>query len=405
MRDAVWIAIGALIAAAIVCVIWVLVGPQNDIVGRAFLTILLLAGFAGAALYDAHVAPRRPDWYVIASMVAWVIALLAGALKIWMPRYSTYNDFDIYGWDNGVTRFFEFLAIVLILRLALLHVRLYLRAHARYVTTFTTVVTMVTIALLGILVVMLLVPLLFPREIDYAEFYWRVVVALAILVAVGTALVPLINALSAPKKPARAAGGTAPYPAPTQQWPTYADGVTPLPVMPDGTPDWNAYYTGYPTYGRRGAAPAQRAAGTRARASARRAAPPAATGAYPTPPPLPPRPPLPCRRRRRRAAARRSRRVEPRSAAEDLERRHGRVVSADAADGAAAPRARSAHQHRSWCRSRRPTARAGPSRASASSAQGHDSGPWKMSPPVMPSECSRSSVVRPSMHGEPSGAS
>ncbi|MGC5221026.1 hypothetical protein ACPW96_00360 [Micromonospora sp. DT81.3] len=320
MRGAVWIAIGALIAAAIVCVIWVLVGSQNDIVGRAFLTILLLAGFACAALYDSQVAPRRPDWYVIASMVAWVIALLAGALKIWMPYYSTYNDFDRYGWDNGVTRFFEFLAIVVILRLALLHVRLYLKAHSRYVTTFTTVVTMVTIALVGILVVMLLVPLFFPREIDYAEFYWRVVVALAILAAVGTALVPLINALSAPKKPAAPKAAPFHYPAPTQQWPTYADGMTPLPVMPDGTPDWNAYYTGYPTYAPPPAAASAYPAGPPSAAahpapshpapahpapahpapapsaavppsSAPQTAP--AQGEYPPPPPLPPRPPLP----------------------------------------------------------------------------------------------------------------
>ena len=36
-------------------------------------------------------------------------------------------------------------------------------------------------------------------------------------------------------------------PAGQQQWPVYADGVTPLPILPDGSPDWNAYYTGYPT--------------------------------------------------------------------------------------------------------------------------------------------------------------
>ena len=57
LRAAIWVAIGALIAAAIVCVIWVLVGSQNGIVGRAFLTILLLAGFAGVAILDAHLAP------------------------------------------------------------------------------------------------------------------------------------------------------------------------------------------------------------------------------------------------------------------------------------------------------------------------------------------------------------
>ena len=47
IRGAIWIAIGALIAAALVCVVWVLIGDQDGLIGRAFLTILLLAGFAG----------------------------------------------------------------------------------------------------------------------------------------------------------------------------------------------------------------------------------------------------------------------------------------------------------------------------------------------------------------------
>ena len=70
--------------------------------------------------------------------------------------------------------------------------------------------------------------------------------ALTILAAVGTTLIPLLNALFAPRKPAgpRAADhGVAAAPA----WPTYADGRTPLPVLPDGSPDWNAYYTGHPS--------------------------------------------------------------------------------------------------------------------------------------------------------------
>ena len=50
IRIAIWVAIGALIAAALVCVVWVLIGSQNGLIGRAFLTILLLAAFAGVAL-------------------------------------------------------------------------------------------------------------------------------------------------------------------------------------------------------------------------------------------------------------------------------------------------------------------------------------------------------------------
>src|SRR6478735_6546931 len=122
LRAAIWVAIGALVAAAIVCVVWVFVGAQNGIVGRAFLTILLLVAFAGVTILDAHLAPKRPAWFALASMASWVAALLVGAILIWMP--------ERYSW-NGFTRLVQFLFIVLILQLALLHVRLYLRAAQR----------------------------------------------------------------------------------------------------------------------------------------------------------------------------------------------------------------------------------------------------------------------------------
>lgn len=250
MRGAIWIAIGSLIAAALVCVVWVLIGDQDGIIGRAFLTILLLAVFAGVAIMESNLAERRPEWLSLASMITWIVALLVGAVKIWMPR----ND-EFGGWE--MLRFWQLLIVIGILQLALVHVRLFLPASTRYVTTFTRVIVMVTIALLGLLAAMLVFFLTFPDQFRYDDLYWRIVIALAILVAVGTTLIPLLNALFAPRKASFQetphAAMTAPYPQaqPVPQavsaWPTYADGRTPLPVMPDGSPDWNAYYTGYPT--------------------------------------------------------------------------------------------------------------------------------------------------------------
>ncbi|WP_336646699.1 hypothetical protein [Microbacterium sp. USHLN186] len=239
LRGAIWIAIGALIAAALVCVVWVLVGDQDGIIGRAFLTILLLALFAGVAIAEAHLAEKRPDWFALASMISWIIVLLVGAVKIWLPR--SFSEYE-FGWGPG--RFFQFLLVIGILQLALLHVRMYVRASQRYVTTFTRVIVMVTFAMLAALVAMLVFFLTFPDQVDYSDLYWRIVIALAILAAVGTTLIPLLNALFAPRAPRPAAQPVAAQ----QQWPTYADGRTPLPVMPDGSPDWNAYYTGRPTY-------------------------------------------------------------------------------------------------------------------------------------------------------------
>lgn len=232
IRGSLWIAIGALIAAALVCVVWVLIGDQDGLIGRAFLTIVLLAAFAGIAILEAGLAPNRPDWLQLASMVSWIVALLVGAVKIWLPEDGFYF---------GAERFFQLLLVVLILQLALVHVRLFTPAAQRYVTTFTRVIYTVTIVFLGGLVGMLVFFLAFPNTFDYGELYWRIVVALTILVAVGTTLIPLLNALFAPKKKPAARPLAAP------SWPTYADGFTPLPALPDATPDWNAYYTGYPT--------------------------------------------------------------------------------------------------------------------------------------------------------------
>ena len=241
IRGSLWIAIGALIAAALVCVIWVLIGDQDGLIGRAFLTILLLAAFAGIAILEAGLAPNRPDWLQLASMVSWIVALLVGAVKIWLPEDGFYF---------GAERFFQLLLVIGILQLALLHVRLFTPAAQRYVTTFTRVIYIVTVTFLVGLVGMLVFFLAFPNTFHYGELYWRIVVALTILVAVGTTLIPLLNALFAPKKktPANRAVASAP------SWPTYADGITPLPALPDASPDWNAYYTGYPTV-----APAQQA--------------------------------------------------------------------------------------------------------------------------------------------------
>lgn len=229
MRGAIWVAIGALIAAALVCVFWVLFGSQNGLVARAFLTILLLAGFAGVAILEASMASKRPDWLSLASMITWIVALLIGAVKIWQPWASDSAD-------NPATRVFYLALAIGLLQLALVHVRLYRPAAQRYVTTFTRVIYYTTIAFLVILVGLVIFYLTFPHHIDYSDMYWRIVVAVTILVAVGTTLIPLLNALFAPKAPPRA---DAPELLP---WPTYGDGITPLPALADGSPDWNAYY-------------------------------------------------------------------------------------------------------------------------------------------------------------------
>ncbi|MET0812030.1 MAG: hypothetical protein ABWY03_03175 [Microbacterium sp.] len=283
IRAAIWVAIGALIAAAIVCVVWIFVGAGNGIIGKAFLSILLLVAFSGAAILDAHLAPRRPAWFALSSMAGWVLLLLIGAVMIWMPERSLFSS---YG------RFIQFLLIVLIVQLVLLHVRLFTKASKRYVTPFTQVVSIITIALVVVLGALLIVPLVGWEYLDLAELYWRFVVAVAILAAVGTMLIPLVNVLFAPRTPRTGVVPPSAQAAPGQPlpWPNFVDGVTPLPVMPDGSPDWGAYYTGYPSPGAVivGYAPVDEPT---APVTAPTAAVSAGYDGYPPPPPLPPLPP------------------------------------------------------------------------------------------------------------------
>ncbi len=236
LRAAIWVAIGAIIVAAILCVVWVLIGDDNAIIARAFWTVALLAAFAGMVLLEVGLSAQRPQWVTIAAIGCWVIVLLLGAVKIWMP------EAEGNGWDWVGVRLFEFIMIVAIVQLTFLHQRIMWRALTRVPTAVNRVIVYITSGLLIVLAGMLVFSLTFPREFIYDSLYWRIVVSLAILAAVGSALLPLINALFAPRRPAM----VAPSAPGSTAWPTYPDGRTPLPMLPDGQPDFRAFLTPVP---------------------------------------------------------------------------------------------------------------------------------------------------------------
>ena len=122
--------------------------PRTSDLVLALLGVLLLAAFAGVSILEASLAERRPAWFALASIVSWVVALIAGAFMIWMPEAP--GDYGV-----GAERFFKFILIVLILQAALLHIRLYSKSFARHQTTFTSIVAYVTMGLVVILAVIL----------------------------------------------------------------------------------------------------------------------------------------------------------------------------------------------------------------------------------------------------------
>lgn len=242
LRGVMWVAIGALIAGAILCVFWVLLSPEGDVIPKAFLTILALAAFAGMSLMDAQLAPGRTSWLVLVSMMSWVLVLLCALTLIWVPA----DDLFV------VAKVWYFILIVLFVQLTVLHQRIVWRAHNRHVTGFTRTLTVITSAFVVALLFMALVPLTLPTYFDYPDMYGRIMVSLAILGAVGTALIPLITAMFGPKRVAAHVEAARSLP-----WPTYRDGVTPLPMLLDGQPDFDALRTGVPSPGARSFGPPQ----------------------------------------------------------------------------------------------------------------------------------------------------
>ncbi|MGO2189262.1 MAG: hypothetical protein ACTH4Y_13605 [Microbacterium gubbeenense] len=236
LRGVMWVAIGALIAGAILCVFWVLLSPEGDVIPKAFLTIIALAAFAGMSLMDAQLAPGRTSWLVLVSMLSWVLVLLCALTLIWVPADNLFV----------VAKVWYFILIVLFVQLTVLHQRIVWRAHTRHTTGFTRTLTVITSVFIVALLFMALVPLTLPTYFDYPDMYGRIMVSLAILGAVGTALIPLITAMFGPKRVAAHVEA-----ARTLPWPTYRDGVTPLPMLPDGQPDFDALRTGVPSPGAR----------------------------------------------------------------------------------------------------------------------------------------------------------
>ncbi|PZE68008.1 MULTISPECIES: hypothetical protein [unclassified Curtobacterium] len=280
--------IGAVVAAGLIGIIAVLIGDFGRVAVQLLLTVVVVVVFALLSWYDADVSSRRSGTFAFVSIVTSMYLLVAGLVKVWIVPSSPLAD------DDGIwlvlERFWHWMWLVGVARVALLHVHLLLVIHRRYPTPALQVVAKATVGVIALLALLLSIPLLAP-DVDYARGYWRLVWVVVILDLLGTVVVPLSNALFRPRaavpsatwsvpdpQPAWSATPTpdAPVPAapllaapvppaspptPTPApdtvvasdgrryaarpaasralaWPRYVDG-TPLPALPDGTPDFS----------------------------------------------------------------------------------------------------------------------------------------------------------------------
>jgi len=192
-----YLAVGALIAAAVLGGYFIIVGDQANIAGRAWLTLLLVGLFAGAVVLDANVSNGPNRWYLGASTVVNVVLVAIGLIKLWNGWLQPEDTASATVWYVQSLRL---LLIIVLLRLALLFTQLYgLNFVTRARSQVGKLMAILTIALVWITALILAIPAAFP-ETEWADWWWRMAGATT-LVAVVTTVIPLIVRAFEPKAP------------------------------------------------------------------------------------------------------------------------------------------------------------------------------------------------------------
>ncbi|MFP3464677.1 hypothetical protein [Leifsonia sp. SIMBA_070] len=253
-----WLAIGVLVAAAVLGSVFIIVGDQAAVAGRAWLTLLLAAAFAGVVVLDSAVADGPNRWYLPVSIGINALLFVIGILKIWGGFYQPEDTGDAGVW---IGQLFLFLWIVILLRVALLVTQTYgLRFVRRATKQLSRVFATLALVFVWLTAVLLALPAALP-SVDWSDVWWRYVGASA-LVTVVLFLIPVVLLAFEPRQPRAQQPvppyGYAPYPQ-QQQYPgaaQYPGQQYPGPQYP-GAPQYGApgQYPAAPQFGAPGQYP------------------------------------------------------------------------------------------------------------------------------------------------------
>jgi hypothetical protein len=192
-----FLAIGALIAAAVLGGYFIIVGDQANVAGRAWLTLFLVGLFAGAVVLDANVANGPNRWYLGVSTIVNVVLVTIGLIKLWNGWLQPDDTAAASVWFVQTLRL---VLIIVLFRLALLFTQLYgLYFVTRARSQVGKLTAILTIALAWVTALILAAPAAFP-EPEWPDWWWRVAGATT-LVAVVTTVIPLIVRAFEPKAP------------------------------------------------------------------------------------------------------------------------------------------------------------------------------------------------------------
>lgn len=195
-----WLAIGVLVAAAVLGSIFIILGDQAEIAGRAWLTLLLAAAFAGAVVLDAGMAHGPNRWYLPVSTGINAVLVLVGLLKTWGGFYQPEDTGSGVVWSVQLSLF---VWIVVLLRAALIVTQTYGRRFVAHATSQATkVFAAMALVFIWVIAVLLALPPALP-EAQWPDVWWRMAGAATLVTAV-LFLIPVIVFAFEPKKPAPA---------------------------------------------------------------------------------------------------------------------------------------------------------------------------------------------------------
>lgn len=214
------LSITMLVAAAVLGGIFIILGDQANVAGRAWLTLLLVGLFAGAVVLDGSMPEGRNHWYLAVSTILNVVLLAIGLLKIWNGWLQPADTASGVVWTGQIARF---VSMILLVRVALLLTQLYV---PRFITgtnkTGVRISSMATLVFAWLTVLELVLPAAFPA-MDWPSWWWRTAGATSLIAIVGL-VIPLVLRAFEPKPPAEQ---LPPQDFAQQQW--------------NPSPQWNGY--------------------------------------------------------------------------------------------------------------------------------------------------------------------
>jgi len=207
--------IGTLLAAAALGGFFIIVGDQAAIAARAWLTLFLVALFAGAVLLDANVSNGPNRWYLPASTITNIVLVAVGLLKLWNGWLQPSDTADGWVWTEQM---FRFVLVVVLLRCALLITQLYgLHFVTRAKSMATKGTSIVTLVLVWLTALVIAIPAAFPAP-EWPDWWWRIAGATTLVAVVATVIPLIVRAFdpkpdrAAPQPPAAASPATLPPP-------------------------------------------------------------------------------------------------------------------------------------------------------------------------------------------------